>query len=145
MSQFLSLVMIIFSSSDVASRTDRAEILGLPPWIGRKALFVKMRQTKERTELAKQRLKLYTVRIPSTNSPTSKHYSQLQYKYRPPVKILPLIVLIALGFEAVTATYFVIGVSCDVTRFSFACTTNASMRCGTFFFREAAGLLKYWW
>jgi len=67
----------------------------------------------------------------------------LQYKYAPPpFKNLHLIVLIALGFEAVTATYFMIGVSCDVTRFSFAFTTNASMRCGTFFFREAAGLFE---
>ena len=47
-----------------------------------------------------------------------------------------------MGFEAVTATYFVIGVSCDVTRFSFAYTTNASMRYGTLSFRKAAGLYK---
>ena len=93
-------------------------------------------------ELVKRRLKLFTVRIPSNNSPTSKHYSHLQYKYRPTVKILPLIVLIAIGFEAVTATYFVIGVSCDVMRFCFAYTTNVSMRYSTVFFREAAGLFK---
>jgi len=103
-----------------------------------------MRQTKEGTELVKQRLKLFTVRIPSTNSATSKHYSHLQYKYRPPVKILPLIVLIALGFEAVTATYFVIGVSCDVTGFSFAYTKNSSKRCGTFSSGRQQIFFKYW-
>jgi len=66
----------------------------------------------------------------------------LQYKYRSPVKIFPLIILNALGFEDRTATYFVIGVSCDVTRFSFADTTNASMRYGTFFFRKAADVFE---
>jgi hypothetical protein len=93
-------------------------------------------------ELVKQSLQLFIVRIPSNNATTAKHYSQLQYKYRPPVKILHLIALIALGFEAVTAKCFVIGVSCDVTRFSSAYTTNASMRYGTFFFRKATGLFE---
>jgi len=74
-------------------------------------------------------MRLFTLRLPSTNSPASQHYCHLQEKYSPPVKILPLIVLIALGFEAVTAVYFVIGVSCVVTRFSIAYTTNDSMSC----------------
>jgi hypothetical protein len=101
-----------------------------------------MRQKKEGMELVKQRLQLFTVRIPSNNAPTSRHYSHLEYKYRPPVKIPPLIALIALEFEAVTATYFVIGVCCDVKRLSFVDTTQASMRYGTFFFRKAADLFE---
>jgi hypothetical protein len=66
----------------------------------------------------------------------------LEYQSRPLVKILPLIVLNALGFEDGTATCFVIGVSCDVTRLSFVYTTNLSMRYRTFFFRKAAGLFE---